>query len=92
MLNMVLDTDEFISAVLISEGPSAKIIEAWEKGEFWLIISNSIIEELRKVFFYNRIRKRCPQSDDQTNKFKDDALISKSYNLILMNGGLVKYK
>jgi putative PIN family toxin of toxin-antitoxin system len=50
MLNVVLDTNVFISAVLISEGPSAKIIEKWENGRFWLIISKSIIEEIRKVF------------------------------------------
>ena len=72
MLNVVLDTNVFISAALITDGAPAKIIDAWEKGKFWLIVSDSIIEEIRKVFFYDRIRKRCPKTDEQINQFIDN--------------------
>ena len=71
MLNIVLDTNVFISASLISEGHPAKIIQLWEESKFWLIISANIIDEIRRVFFYNRIRKRCPWSNKQINEFID---------------------
>lgn len=76
MINVVLDTNVFISAALIPEGAPAKIIDAWENGRFWLIVSVNIIEELRKVFYYDRIRKRCPKSDAEIDQFIDKVLKS----------------
>lgn len=69
MLKVVLDTNIFISAALISQGAPAKIIDAWEKSKFWLIVSASIIDEFRTVIFYDRIRKRCPKNDQEINEF-----------------------
>ena len=71
MLNVVIDTNVFISAMLVPSGVPAQIIEKWSQGKFWLITSKSIIREIRAVFFYDRIRKRCPKSDEEINQIID---------------------
>lgn len=71
MLNVVIDTNVFIRAILVPSGVPAQIIEKWSQARFWLITSKSIIREIRDVFFYDRIRKRCPKSDEEINQFID---------------------
>ena len=52
---VVIDTNVFVSAHLISNGNPAKVIDYWVEGRFVLILSKPIIEEIIKVLHRKRI-------------------------------------
>lgn len=55
MLKAVVDTNQFISSLISKKGPSAKLIDAWRDYKFLLIISQDILTEMKRVFYYPRI-------------------------------------
>jgi putative PIN family toxin of toxin-antitoxin system len=57
-LRAVLDVNALISATLASRGPSARIVRAWRDGEFELIVSPLLLDELQRAFNYLKIRER----------------------------------
>ena len=69
MLKVVLDTNQFVSAIISPYGASAKILEAWKNGEIILITSEDILKELGRVLGYQKIRKYHPFSDDEIHDF-----------------------
>lgn len=58
MLKVVLDTNVIVSATLIKNSLPDKILRAWQKGKFQLIVSPEIIEEIRRVLFSKKIKNR----------------------------------
>ena len=60
MLKVVLDANLFVSATLTERGNPALIVDAWREGKFELIISASILKEVRRVVFYPKVRKASP--------------------------------
>jgi putative PIN family toxin of toxin-antitoxin system len=65
MIRAVLDTNIFISGAIVKEGVPGQILEAWLRGEFTLVTSRLILEELKKVFAYPKIQTKykIPQAD-----------------------------
>lgn len=49
MKRAVLDTNVFISGLINKDGPPGKILQAWRKSLFLLVISPSIIEEINQT-------------------------------------------
>ena len=47
-LKVVMDTNVFISGVFFS-GPPYQILNAWQSGEFELVVSREILDEYRRV-------------------------------------------
>lgn len=47
-LKVVLDTNVFMSAVFFSE-PPYKILQAWQAGEFEIVVSREILDEYQRV-------------------------------------------
>ena len=65
-MGAVLDPNVIISAVLSPEGAPARAIRAWLRGEFELIVSPALLEELERVFTYPKLRRRVePGEADQ---------------------------
>lgn len=58
MLKAVLDTNQFVSALISRTGPSARLLAAWRDRRFILIISPEIIGEIRKVLDYSHIKEK----------------------------------
>ena len=58
MLKVVLDTNQFVSGLLVAEGPSAHIIDLWRDHKFILAASDHILEEIRRVLKYPHITKK----------------------------------
>jgi hypothetical protein len=54
---VVLDTNVLISALLSAEGPPAQIIDLWEAGAFDVAVSAPLLDELKRVLRYKRVRK-----------------------------------
>jgi hypothetical protein len=57
MTRIVLDTNVFISATIVKEGPSGQIVQAWRRGEVEVVTSPVLLEELEEVLTRPRIRK-----------------------------------
>ena len=64
MLRVVLDTNQFVSSVLVRHGLPAQVLEAWRQRQFILIISPAIIAEIRSTLGYPRIKRKYPVTDD----------------------------
>ena len=47
-LKAVMDTNVFLSGVFFS-GPPYRILQAWQSGEFELVVSRGILDEYRRV-------------------------------------------
>lgn len=68
-MKVVIDTNVFVSATLVAQGPSAQIIDAWKQAErYRLIVSPAILEELREVLFYPRIRKISTWTEEEVEQ------------------------
>ena len=57
-LRVVLDANQFVSAVLVPVGHPAQILDAWRRGDLDLLISPPILAEVRRVLLYPRLQRR----------------------------------
>ena len=64
-MRAVLDTNVIVSATLIRGGNEDKILRAWLRGEFSLVVSRPIIDEYARTLAYERIRKMQWMSDQE---------------------------
>lgn len=62
MISAVLDTNVLASGTIISSTPPGQILTAWRNGQFELILSSHIIDELKhtfqKIYFLNHLTKQ----------------------------------
>src|SRR5262245_1775216 len=58
VLKVVLDTNQFVSSLLVKQGLPARLLQAWRKGAFALVTSEAILQEIQRVLSYPRIRKK----------------------------------
>ena len=56
-MRAVLDTNLVISATLIQGGNEDRILRAWQRGVFELVLSPQILDELGRALFYEKLRK-----------------------------------
>ena len=71
MLKVVVDTNQFISSLIGREGFSAKLINAWRRHKFTLVINRDIFEEIKRVFYYPRIMKARGLDKGEVEAFID---------------------
>lgn len=58
MLKVVIDANQWISAVITPQGNSAKIIDLFRRQLIGVAISEEILEEINQVLEYPKIQKR----------------------------------
>jgi len=79
MLRLVLDTNQFVSGLLVRQGLPAQVLDAWQRREFLLITSPPIIAEIRSTLNCPRIRRKYLLTDDDVERLvtllKQDALV-----------------
>ena len=66
-MRIVLDTNILISGLLSSVGPPSQLLRFWLEGKFELVTSKAQLEELSRVFDYDKIRKKI--SSEQAKDF-----------------------
>ena len=59
MLRVVLDTNLFVSALLVKAGQPARALDAWRNRQYLLVISPALIAEIRATCLsrYNHVRQ-----------------------------------
>lgn len=57
-MRVVLDANIYISSLISSKGNPASIINRWLSGEFDVLISQPIIDEILRVTGYERLQKK----------------------------------
>lgn len=62
-MRAVLDPNVLVSAVLSPRGTPAAIVRRWRAGEFELIVSPSLLDELERVLEYPKLRTRIEPED-----------------------------
>ncbi len=72
MFRVVLDANQFVSALLNAHGFPARILNAWRHGVFELVLSVSILEEIRRVLNYPRLRRVHKKSAAEIDSFLED--------------------
>jgi putative PIN family toxin of toxin-antitoxin system len=68
-MRVILDANVFVSAVITKRGACGKILELWEKDEFDLVVSSSILEEIDRVIHYPKIQQKYTLSDETIDQF-----------------------
>lgn len=56
-MRAVLDTNVLISATLIRDGTKDRILRAWQRDAFDLVLSPQILDEMGRALFYEKLRK-----------------------------------
>jgi putative PIN family toxin of toxin-antitoxin system len=74
MIRVVLDTNVFVSALLVPDSPPARILEFALKGNLRLIVSPGIIKEIDLVFNYPKI-KRSLKKHGLTNSEVENTIL-----------------
>jgi len=59
----VLDPNVIISAALSPNGPPAAVLVAWLDGQFEMVASQKLLDELDRSLAYPKLRKRIPEVD-----------------------------
>ncbi|MBI5074977.1 MAG: putative toxin-antitoxin system toxin component, PIN family [Nitrospirae bacterium] len=69
MIRIVLDTNQLISALLISGSNPDRIINMVKDEKVLLLMSDAICDEISRVLAYPKIRKRLAASDAELQNF-----------------------
>lgn len=69
MIRVVLDTNLFVSALLKPDSNPDRIIKLVREEKVLLLISDAICDEIIRVLFYPKIRKRLAASDEELQNF-----------------------
>ena len=64
-MRAVLDPNVIISGLLSPGGNAANLLRAWERGEFELIVSTGLLEELERALGYPKLRRHIAEEEAQ---------------------------
>ena len=68
-MKVVLDANIYVSSMLNNHGNPKRIMAMWEQGDFDVLVSESIIDEVGRVLRYPRIVKRHKQDEEAIERF-----------------------
>jgi len=64
MLKATLDTNVFVSSLLVKTGLPAQVLNAWRERRYVLVTSPASVAEIRATLNYPRIRRKYPIPDE----------------------------
>lgn len=70
MLKVVLDTNVFVSSLLVRQGLPARLLNAWRERRYLLAISPAIIAEIEATLCYPRIRRKYAITDEDLSHLR----------------------
>ncbi len=85
-MRVVLDANIYISSLISRKGNPAKIIRWWLEGEYDVLVSQQIIDEILRVAGYARILKKHSAVREKSQEFA--ALVSEQAEWVEQRGKL----
>lgn len=70
-MRVVLDTNVWISGLLIPESKAGSVLNSWRQGHLSIVTSLPIIQEIREVLLYPKISKRLKWDKIKINHYVD---------------------
>jgi len=68
-MKVVLDTNIFLSGLMLPKSVPGRIVSAWHASSFDLVCSEPMLVELARVLAYPKIRKRTGWTDEDIERF-----------------------
>jgi putative PIN family toxin of toxin-antitoxin system len=68
-MQVVLDANVLVNAVISSRGAPAQILRLWEEERFDVLVSRPILEELERVLHYPRIQQKYDLLEEDVATF-----------------------
>ena len=53
-MRVVLDTNVFISGLLLPNGIPGRIVKAWQQAQYTLVLSEPMLSEIERVLYFSR--------------------------------------
>ncbi len=72
MIRAVVDTNALVSGIISPLGAPAEIVLRWQRGDFLLITSPVLLNELWRVLAYPRIADRLHWSEEERCQFVEN--------------------
>ena len=68
MFRVVLDTNLFVSSLLVKSGLPAQALDAWRERKYLLVTSPPLIAEIIHTLSYPHIRRKYPLTDEDVTR------------------------
>ena len=68
-MRIVLDTNVLLSGLMLPDSTPGRIVAAWRKRNFDLLVSEPMLEEIARVPAYPKIRKRIGWDDEHVSRY-----------------------
>ncbi|MBI5438078.1 MAG: putative toxin-antitoxin system toxin component, PIN family [Nitrosomonadales bacterium] len=68
-MRIVLDTNVLLSGLMLPDSTPGRIVIAWRKRNFDLVVSEPMLEEITRVLAYPKIRKRLSWDDEHISRY-----------------------
>ncbi|MFA7243226.1 MAG: putative toxin-antitoxin system toxin component, PIN family [Sulfuricellaceae bacterium] len=68
-MRVVLDSNVFISGLMLPQSIPGKILAAWGSGQFDLVLSEPMLGEISRVLSYPKISRRIGWDDDKIARY-----------------------
>ncbi|MGF1666161.1 MAG: putative toxin-antitoxin system toxin component, PIN family [Acidimicrobiia bacterium] len=65
-MRAVLDVNVIVSGVLSRSGAPAQVLRSWLDGDFEMVVSPALLDELARVLRYPKIRNRISEEDAES--------------------------
>lgn len=74
MIKAVLDTNQYVSALIKPNGPQSELIKMASGGLYSIVLSSPLLEEIFRALTYPRIRKYLSFSQNEIEEFFESLL------------------
>ena len=79
MLKVTVDTNTFVSSLLVERGLPCRVLDAWRERRYVLATSPAIMSEIRATLQYPRIHRKYAIADEEVDQLlatlEQDALV-----------------
>lgn len=68
-MRVVLDTNVFISGLMLPDSVPGRIVATWRAGQFELVLSEPMLEEIARVLAYPKIARRLQWNEAKLARY-----------------------
>ena len=68
-MRAVVDTNVFVSGLMLPKSTPGQVIATWRSGHFRLVLSEPMLDEIGSVLSYPKIRKRLGWDADTISRY-----------------------